>query len=126
MRNTKKNTPEHCHTCKKFQECYKAQHMMSNTEAVDAYWEDCQNSAAFVCENCLRRKNGKFTSITNEEVQNRFIGNTGETDCPDHCSHCGRPLKCSLTMDGMQYVKDTETGCCMELWPILYDYAINA
>ncbi len=28
----------------------------------------------------------------------------GETDCPAHCGHCGKPLDCELTGEGVRYV----------------------
>lgn len=110
MQNTINNTPEHCHKCNKFKDCNQAQNMNAYTEPQDAYMGD----AEFLC---------KKHSNSGE-----FIGNIGESDSPEHCAICGMPLKCCLTSDGIEYVRESIKeggGCCRELWPILFDYALN-
>lgn len=47
-----------------------------------------------------------------------------EVDSPMHCDVCGIPLKCDLTTDGVQYVREElgyGGGCCRELWPVLFE-----
>ena len=54
------------------------------------------------------------------------LGYYEESDSPLHCAECGRPLQCSLTDYGVDYVRETietKEGCCRELWPVLFgDY----
>ena len=70
--------------------------------------------ADFVCEDCL---------IPGHDHQPLF---SSEVDSPAHCSICGIPLNCQLTIDGVGYVKEAiaeNDGCCRELWPVLFaDY----
>jgi hypothetical protein len=46
-----------------------------------------------------------------------------EETYPIHCAECGRPLQCTLTDYGVDYVRETiaeNSGCCRELWPELF------
>ena len=102
MDNNKDNTPRHCWDCDKFQTCEQAQFMVASTKPVDAYMGD----AEFVCQDCA-----------GDGAQ--YIGE--ESDVPEHCGICHRPLECSLTQDGVEYLKENmDGGCCQELWPVLY------
>lgn len=52
------------------------------------------------CERCLPKVTGESLKLSLEIAQE----NEGEQDTPANCSRCGRPLKYSLTTDGVDYV----------------------
>lgn len=122
MMNTTKNTPRHCWYCLSFEECEQSQNMMPDTEPVDAYL----GNAEYRCESHY------FAAFPDADPQafedDGLMGNAGESDTPEHCVICGVPLKCSLTTDGIEYVKDAiaeGAGCCRELWPVLFKESIS-
>lgn len=106
------NSPEFCKECWKYEECKQKQYMSADTHPVDGYADF--DLADLVCEDCLSDKHN-CQPMDNCEV-----------DSPAHCSICGVPLNCTLTVEGVEYVKESiknDTGCCRELWPVLFsDY----
>ena len=106
------NLPEHCKTCWKIVDgygCHKAENMHADTQPVEGYVAD----ADLWCEDCAP-----------DGAEPLDACGSNETDSPDHCAGCGVPLECTLTDEGIRYVKKTidegNNGCCQELWPVLF------
>jgi hypothetical protein len=54
--------------------------------------------------------------------------NYPEVDAPIHCEECGALLPCSLTTDGMEYVRDqhkNNKSRVTKLWRRVFSYAFN-
>ena len=120
MENIHENTPKHCWTCWTFKNCHQAQQMTADTEAVDGYVVSELADGTYVgdhfCSYCLpTRWEDDASPIGNEEI-----------DSPQHCCNCGVPLKHRLTLDGIEYVRESikeAIGCTRELWPVIWaDY----
>jgi len=101
--------PKHCIGCWKESECKQKYFMLADTEPVQGF----VGCADTWCEDCAPDNADSY-------------GYYPEVDIPMHCSGCGRPLQCSLTDYGVEYVKEAiaeADGCCRELWPTLFaDY----
>lgn len=98
--------PKHCIGCWNEEKCQQKQYMLAGTEPVPGF----TNHADTWCEGHA----GDNAEST---------GYYPESDSPMHCAECGRPLQCSLTDYGVDYVKEAiESGasCCRELWPVLF------
>jgi len=111
--NTVDNTPAHCHDCHKFELCHQAQHMHADTLPVHGFTDT--DNCCHVCIDCL-------DSTDSEE--NLYPLDSEELDSPEHCAECGTPLIHSLTIRGVQYVREmiseNKTCCCRELWPSVW------
>ena len=107
--------PKHCIGCCKEKECKQKFFMLADTDPIDGYADF--DLADYVCENCI--------DMSHNHCE---LDMDTEHDSPAHCSICGRPLNCKLSSDGVDYVKkaiETGTGCCRELWPVLFvDYVV--
>lgn len=106
--------PEHCVGCWAEEKCQQKQFMTANTEPVPGF----VGCADVWCEE---------HAPDNSDTES--AGYYPESDSPLHCAECGRPLQCSLTDYGVEYVKEAianchflSTGCCCcrELWPVLF------
>jgi hypothetical protein len=71
--------------------------------------------AALLCEDCadivqeVRKGKGGFDDYPeNSDIwpQGPYSDGGGESDCPEHCDHCGLFLENPLTSDGEAYVKE--------------------
>lgn len=83
---------------------------------------------------------------TQAEIDECKCVDNEETDCPQHCEECARPIKYTLTTDGINYVveylqeaidrqeynsKETRTGDPnnyyrgMPIWSVVYDWAVD-
>lgn len=117
MKNTTRNTPDHCHNCHKLDNCPQAQYMNSNTLSVEGFVDDCD----VYCKDCL-----DDTDVSPHEFYEVFEIYRGESDSPTHCGGCGIPIIHELTIEGAEYVREALAeggGCCAELWPIVWaDY----
>ena len=101
--------PKHCIGCWNEDKCQQKVFMLANTESVQGF----VGCADIWCE---KHK----PDIGEMESLGYFL----ESDTPMHCAECGRPLQCSLTDYGVDYVREAiEDGerCCRELWPILFE-----
>ena len=99
--------PKHCIGCWNETLCQQKEFMDANTEAVPGF----VGCADVWCE--------QHAPINHYES----AGYYPESDSPLHCAECGRPLQCSLTDTGVDYVKEIiadDGGCCRELWSILF------
>ena len=111
------NYPKHCIGCWNENKCQQKVYMLANTEPVPGFI-GCADAW------CEEHKPDNAESA----------GYYPESDSPMHCAECGRPLQCSLTDYGVDYVKEaiknSETiksggGCCRDLWPVLFaDYMV--
>jgi hypothetical protein len=112
--NTIENTPKGCHGCHKFDDCVQAKHMNANTEPVDGWVYDGE----VYCADC----NGDTHCHYGDEYG-------GESDSPTHCGGCGVPIIHELTIEGVEYVRESlanGAGCCDELWRAVWaDYDVE-
>lgn len=112
MINTIENTPEHCHGCHQMAGCRQAQNMTANTEPVEGFVYE----GDVYCTTCMGRAVEGYPYY-------------GESDTPTHCGGCGVPIIHELTIEGVEYVRnslaDDDGGCCAELWPVVWaNYSI--
>ena len=102
--------PKSCIGCHKLKSCKQKQFMLANTKPVDGYADFVL--ADYVCEYCIDMSHGH---------SEKDIETTDDSPC--HCSICGRPINCQLSISGVDYVKEAIAngdGCCAELWPVLF------
>lgn len=100
-----KEYPKHCIDCWNENRCKQKYYMLAETEPVLGL----VGCADVWCEEHAPR-------------ESESAGYYPESDTPMHCAECGRPLQCSLTDYGVDYVKkaiEGGDGCCRELWPVL-------
>ena len=103
------DTPLHCWTCPQLDTCKQAPNMCANTPATEPYY--LSDGASLYCEDCA--------------PDGAYAVGSQETDCPSHCDICGAPLLCTLTDEGVAYVREALSrpdgaGCCRVLWPVLF------
>lgn len=108
-KNATENTPAHCHDCHQFADCRQAQNMLADTPPEDGFIYDGE----VYCAECLDR------AVDRTPFE-------GESDSPVHCRGCGVPIIHELTIEGVEYVRETfadTPGCCAEVWPTVWtDY----
>jgi len=94
-----------CMECPMSEKCKQKEYMRPDTEAVQGY----VGSADLWCNEHKPK-----------DAEN--MGYYPEMDSPAHCAECGRPLQCTLTDYGVEYVKEAlqNDGCCCELWATLF------
>lgn len=101
--------PEFCDKCSMVEKCKQKTFMLPNTEPVQGYVA-CADT--WCKEHCPKTDDAESMSYY------------PENDTPLHCAECGRPLQCSLTDFGVDYIKEHLEvhgfGCCRELWPVLF------
>lgn len=105
-----KEYPEHCIDCWNENKCQQKFYMLANTEPVPGF-VDCADVW------CREHVPDSHMSLS------MSLGYYEESDTPMHCAECGRPIQCSLTDYGVDYVKKTirsQDGCCWELWSVLF------
>ena len=104
-----KDYSKYCIGCWNETKCQQKYYMLAGTEPVPGF----VNNADIWCEDHA----GKSAVSADYYI---------ESDTPMHCAECGRPLQCSLTDYGVDYIKKVirgRDGCCRELWPTLFgDY----
>jgi len=101
--------PKHCIKCWKYKECNQKEFMSEDGLISNGFIDfDIMDH---VCKDCANQTH-KLYPLNQQEI-----------DYPAHCSICGIALNHYLTSEGIQYVKEAiaeRTGCCRELWPIIW------
>ncbi len=104
------NAPKHCTECHKYDTCKQKEFMTADTQPVNGYADF--DLVDYACEDCVDMSHNHCELDMDTEHDN-----------PVHCSICGQPLNHRLSLDGIEYIKETLTdgdGCCRELWPVLF------